>query len=282
MQAQSSTGGSAGPAQRTYAQGKYWLLTVPVHLFIPHLPLGVKAIKGQLEIGSETGYRHWQLVVCFELKCRLRKVKEIFGDEIHAELSRSPAANLYVWKEDTAVAQTRFQLGTFPLSKANKDDWEQIWQAAKEGHLDAIPPDVRLRYFGAILRVHQQYLAPVAIERTAVVYWGSTGVGKSRRAWSEAGILDAYPKDPRSKFWDGYRGQLHVVIDEFRGGIDIAHLLRWLDRYPVIVEVKGSSTICRVAKYWITSNLHPRDWYPGLDSETYLALERRLEIVHME
>jgi len=35
---------------------------------------------------------------------------------------------------------------------------------------------------------------------------------------------------------DGYRGQEHVVFDEFRGGIDISHVLRWFDRYPVIVE----------------------------------------------
>lgn len=280
MQAQSSTGGSAGPAQRPYAQGKYWLLTVPVHAFMPHLPLGVQAIKGQMEVGEETGYRHWQLVVVFQKKVRLRKVKEVFGD-YHAELSRSAAANLYVWKEDTAVAGTRFQLGNFPLSKANAEDWEKIWDHAKAGQIDLIPPDVRLRYLGSILRVHQHYLNPVAVERSTVVYWGSTGVGKSRRAWQEAG-LEAYPKDPRSKFWDGYRGQLHVVVDEFRGGIDIAHLLRWLDRYPVIVEVKGTSTVLSATKFWFTSNLHPRDWYRDLNSETFSTLERRLEIVHME
>lgn len=29
-------------------------------------------------------------------------------------------------------------------------------------------------------------------------FWGTTGSGKSFRAWAEAG-LDAYPKDPRTK-----------------------------------------------------------------------------------
>jgi len=61
--------------------------------------------------------------------------------------------------------------------------------------------------------------------RTCWVYWGRTGTGKSRRAWDEAGV-DAYPKDPRTKFWCGYFGQANVIIDEFRGGIDVAHLLR--------------------------------------------------------
>lgn len=44
-----------------------------------------------------------------------------------------------------------------------------------------------------------------AVERVVQVYWGTTGTGKSHRAWAEAGIT-AYPKDPLSKFWDGYRG----------------------------------------------------------------------------
>lgn len=114
-----------------------------------------------------------------------------------------------------------------------------------------------------------------------LLFWGRTGSGKSRRAWQEAG-WDAYPKDPRTKFWDGYRGQEHVVVDEFRGGIDVAHLLRWLDRYPVLVEIKGSSVPLTATKIWFTSNLHPRDWYPALDEDTLNALMRRIKITHFD
>lgn len=117
------------------------------------------------------------------------------------------------------------------------------------------------------------------MERTTVAFWGPTGTGKSRTAWDEAG-MDAYPKDPRTKWWDGYTGQEHVVVDEFRGGIDVAHLLRWLDRYPVLVETKGGSIPLRATKFWFTSNLDPRNWYPDLDAETQAALIRRLEIKH--
>lgn len=121
---------------------------------------------------------------------------------------------------------------------------------------------------------------PIGTPRNCRVFWGSTGTGKSRRAWEEAG-MGAYPKDPRTKFWCGYHGQVHVVIDEFRGGIDIGHLLRWLDRYPVQVEIKGSSTPLMATSYWITSNLAPTDWYPDVDHLTYQALLRRLEIFEM-
>lgn len=63
-------------------------------------------------------------------------------------------------------------------------------------------------------------------------------------------------------------------------GIDIGHLLRWLDRYPCIVEVKGSSTVLSAETIWITSNLPPESWYPDLDQETFLALRRRLKVTH--
>lgn len=93
--------------------------------------------------------------------------------------------------------------------------------------------------------------------------------------------MDAYPKVPSTKFWDGYQGQESVIIDEFRGDIGISNLLRWFDRYPCLVEIKGSSTVLCAKLFIVTSNLHPREWYPTLDSATFLALERRLEIVHV-
>lgn len=69
-------------------------------------------------------------------------------------------------------------------------------------------------------------------------------------------------------------------MDEFRGGIDIAHLLRWFDRYPVIVEIKGGATVFNAENIYITSNLNPRDWYKDVDEETKNALLRRLNIQH--
>jgi len=61
----------------------------------------------------------------------------------------------------------------------------------------------------------------------------------------------------------------------------VAHILRWFDRYPVIVEVKGSSVVLSAKKVWITSNLSPDQWYPNLDVVTRAALMRRLTITEM-
>jgi len=218
--------------------------------------------------------------VHFKRSVRLRAVKEVFGNDGHWELSRSSAAEAYVWKAESSVPDTRFEYGVKPIRRGVGTDWDAVRNMAKDGRLEDIPGDIFIRCYNQLKRIAADYCQPLAVEREVVVYWGSTGSGKSRRAWEEA-TLEAYPKDPRSKFWDGYRSQTNVVIDEFRGGIDISHVLRWFDRYPVIVEVKGSATVLKATKIWITSNLHPDLWYPEIDMETKDALKRRLTIINI-
>lgn len=263
-------------------QGVYWLLTIPENDWQPE-PLDLEKIayiKGQKERGGETGYVHWQILVVLRRKGTLSTIKSIFGGTCHAELTRSSAANEYVWKEDTRVGE-QFERGRLPFKRNDPADWEQIWDLAKTGRIEEIPANVRIQCYRTIRTIKADFAVPEPMVREIFVYCGRTETGKSRRAWTEAG-MDAYPKDPRTKFWDGYRDQKHVVIDEFRGSIDVSHLLRWFDRYPCLVEIKGSATSLVAEKIWITSNIHPEYWFPELDQATKNALLRRLQITIFE
>jgi len=249
------------------------------------LPPSVVWIRGQQEAGDAGGYLHWQFVVGFRQKVSLARVKAVFGSAVHAELSRSELANAYVCKEQTRV-DGPWEFGAKPLRRNSKTDWESVWTAAQSGDLASIPAQVRVVSYRTIRAIASDFSKAPAIVREIFVFWGSTGkyyltigTGKSRRAWDEAG-LEAYSKCPRTKFWDGYQSEQNVVIDEFRGGIDISHILRWCDRYPVRVEIKGSSRPLVASKIWFTSNLDPREWYPDLDEETKSALLRRFNITH--
>nr|BDF97675.1 replication-associated protein [Cressdnaviricota sp.] len=177
------------------------------------------------------------------------------------------------------VSNKRFELGNLPFRRGEPTDWDAVRRDAEAGNLSEIPSDVYVRCYNQLRRIGTDHLQPIGMERVISVFWGRTGTGKSRRAWGEAG-LDGYPKDPLTKFWDGYQGQDCVVIDEFRGGISIAHVLRWFDRYPVIVEIKGGAVVLRASRIWLTSNLDPRIWYAQEDAETNEALLRRLNITH--
>jgi len=265
-------------------QGVYWMLTIPERIYpdgFTDIPFPeIVYFKGQLEEGDTTGYRHYQVLAVFRRKQSLRSVSGMFP-ETNCELTRSDAADEYVWKEDTRVPGSQFEFGIKPTRRNNQRDWDDIWEKAKTGRFLEIEASVRVQHYRTLRAIASDFSQPIGIERVVHVFCGRTGTGKSRRAWTEAG-LEAYPKDPRSKFWDGYQGQNHIVIDEFRGGIDVSHLLRWCDRYPVRVEIKGSSTCLTAGRIWITSNLHPRYWYPGLDEDTLDALLRRLRIVEFE
>ena len=255
---------------------RYWMLTMPQHCYMPYLPPGVSYIKGQLEEGAG-GYSHWQILCILPKPQRLAYLKKLFGQECHAEPTRSAASEAYVWKQETSVSGTQFVLGEKAIKRNSSKDWEKIKQDAKAGKLDDIPADIYVRNYRTLKAIEKDNLKASAMERKINVYWGKTGAGKSHAAWEEAG-LDAYPKDPNTKYWDGYQGQENVVIDEFRGKIDISHMLRWCDKYPVVVENKFGACVFKAKEIWITSNISPEQWYPDLDEETKQALLRRLTI----
>lgn len=259
-------------------QGIFWLLTMSCEDYPeqPALHGEMQWIRGQQEVGLG-GFIHWQVIVAFKQKASLRVIQRIFPG-VHAELTRSDAASEYVWKEDSRVEGTQFEYGSKPIQRNSKVEWDKVWESAIVGDIMAIPANIRVQNYRTLRTIQSDYAKPVGIQRTCNVFWGPTGTGKSRRAWDEAG-LDAYPKDPRTKFWCGYSNHVDVVIDEFRGGIDIAHMLRWLDRYPVIVEIKGASVVLKAENIWITSNISPQQWYPEVDCATVDALLRRLVIV---
>lgn len=110
--------GAPKPSRR---QGIFWMLTVPHQGFTPWLPPGCRWIKGQLEMG-QGGFLHWQIVVALRLKGSIKTVRGIFGP-YHAELTKSAAANEYVWKELTRIEATSFEIGQKPCDPKEPTDW---------------------------------------------------------------------------------------------------------------------------------------------------------------
>lgn len=111
--------------------GRYWILTIPHEHFTPYLPANVAYSKGQLETG-ENGFLHWQLIAAYSKTVRLSGVRATYGP-YHAELCRSNAAEDYVWKEETRVAGTQFELGAKALKRNNKRDWDEIRELLTDG-----------------------------------------------------------------------------------------------------------------------------------------------------
>lgn len=277
------------------AQGRYWMITIPIDKWdIPEvLPKELKYLKGQQEVG-ESGYVHWQLMAACETKMRLNALKRLFCEQAHCELTRSSAASEYVWKDDTAIEGTRFELGKLitnagqrAYKRNSKTDYAKIVNLAEEGKLEEIKacaPDVYLRHFNTLKRIEVENCVPVARGNPVVhCYWGDSGTGKTYRAFQEAGDPNEYYiKNPNTKWWDGYKGQLKVIVDEFTGQFAWNHFTRWCDGYPCTVEVKGGQVVLKAIEFWFTSNVDPRDWYQGNEEQKKAVLRRLNHRVHFQ
>lgn len=108
------------------------------------------------------------------------------------------------------------------------------------------------------------------------VYWGASGTGKTRRALEEN--PDAYiltkPNRDGNVWFDNYRGEKTIIIDEFYGWIPYDLLLRMCDRYPLQVPYKGGFVKFQATRFVFTSNKPWKEWYPNIDDVS--AFERRI------
>lgn len=251
------------------------MATFPVTEFIPYLPPQCCYIKGQQEIGQETNFHHWQVFVCFERKLRLQGVREVFGTKGHYELSRSAAAVDYVWKEETRVEGTQFELGELPMKRNSKTDWDKVKQSAKRGALDEIPSDVFINHYRTLKLIHKDYMERPKDQENVCGIWytGIPGSGKSHMARER--YQDYYLK-PCNKWWDNYQNEENVIIDDLDKNHKVLghHLKIWSDKYAFLAESKGSAIYCRPKFIVVTSNYKIEDiWFE--DPILCDALKRR-------
>jgi hypothetical protein len=153
-----------------------------------------------------------------------------------------------------------------------------VFKQASEGKLCDIDKGVYIRNYNSLNRIMIDHAVPKKrIGGVAKLFIGPTGTGKSHQAFLEAGDT-VYIKNPNTKWWDGYKGEENVIIDEFCGRIDISYLLLWLDKYPCPAEKKCFNTCLNAKYFWITSNLTPEEWYPDARPIHIAALKRRIKV----
>lgn len=113
-----------------------------------------------------------------------------------------------------------------------------------------------------------------------ILLYGKTRTGKSRRANANGAF--SISVDSQWPF-NEYRGQPIVVFDDYRGELKIGYFLKLLDGHPISVPIQYSGNKPWIPKrIYITSNEHPKNWYPKLaieQPETYAALLGRFDVI---
>jgi len=268
------------------AQGRYWIGTIHENhgVWEPPSELPEKCcwLRGQRERGAE-GTVHWQLFAAFTKRIRLAGVKACIGNG-HWEPTRSEAAEEYVFKEDTAIPDTRFELGSKKFNNNSATDWKKLRDLAKQGKLAEcldIAPEPTIRHYGALKHIARDFMSkPDDLQDVCGVWiYGPPGVGKSYKVRQD--YQDLYSK-MANKWWDGYQGQQAVLIDD----LDLSHkclghhLKIWADRYSFLAESKGHALHVRPSHIIVTSNYKPDDIWTE-DSALLDAIKRRFNFIHI-
>lgn len=113
---------------------------------------------------------------------------------------------------------------------------------------------------------------------------GPTGVGKSHKAFENFDPDTHYVHRLNDKgWWEGYKQQETVIINDFRGQIPYEELLNIIDKWPHYVPRRGREPMPFTSKkVIITSPLNPEEAYPRRHEKDDIAqLRRRLNVIQM-
>lgn len=276
--------------QARASPAKHWCFTInnpEGGLPIPtSLVEKVQYLVCQLERG-ESGTEHYQGYVQLKDKARMSLLKG-YWPTAHLEVARGSPAQCrnYCTKEDTRV-EGPWEIGSMSGGKGSRTDLHALGAAIVSGkkirEIALESPEQLIRYSRGIqaLEAVVSRVAAEGEERDPYVYvlWGAPGTGKTllpHSLYRESDIYTFHLITGGHQWFDGYDGQPVLIIDDFTGWVPFRTLLTWLDRYPLRLEVKGSTTYARWHRVFITSNLPPDQWYHERDLE---PLSRRVSFV---
>lgn len=247
---------------------------------------------------GELGTAHIQGYILFTKPYRFSTIKSRYLPRCHIEVANgSPDSNKRYCSKDGDYQE----FGSLPESSEGKSTRDEIARAfvssmaaGRHGLAEFSDGNPGTWYYsGHNLLRNWLTIQPTVSRENVSVQWyvGKPGTGKSRRAHEE--LPEAYVKDPRTKWWNGYLLETDVIIDDFGpNGIDINHLLRWFDRYKCLVESKGGMLPLHAIKFIITSNFMPSDCFKSKDLSVSMcnevdhpqlgALMRRINIINFD
>lgn len=242
------------------------------------------------EVGA-SGTPHLQGYISLRRRGDCRYVRNLLGPRIHLEVARGTARQN---REYCSKGGDFTEGGTIPKgagsSQPNRDElateFVESFGRGNSGLAEFSANRPGTWYYSGhnLLRNAFSLCRPVQRPDIDCVWiYGLPGVGKSRTAH---GVMpEAYIKDPRTKWWNGYMMEKEVIIDDFGpGGIDINHLLRWFDRYKCMVETKGGMVPLMATKFIVTSNFTPTECFvdkEGVPHPQIEALNRRIHRMYI-
>lgn len=275
---------------------RHWIGTVPVDSDNakfwenPNTLEHLAYIKLQEEQGhGTTNYRHYQVYICLKEKKRCNWLKKHIHATAHWEKKRGTVAEAidYVSKEDTRVPDgITFEHGERPREQTEsateaacanklreKDDIQlqaqDILQRINDGEFipwKDIPADVQMKtgFLQAYKMATKDMVGPERPDLKIITLIGPPGCGKSYAISKLFPTAGRWLKGNSGQWFCNAKSEV-MVFEEFSGQIELQSMLKFLDPYPLALEVKGGTEPANYRLVIITSNTPISDWYTTAD-----------------
>lgn len=241
------------------------------------------------EICPDTQKLHWQSYLELHKKCRfsaIPKILKIPKDKMWKRKSKGTAEqNIEYCSKDKEFKEFGKPAKT---TQGTRTDLIGLRDHFKTGGTkrEAIESNQLIHPLAKYPRLVNDLEIMYQPERTKktelYIYWGPTHTGKSHTAFEEAKKLGpVYFKPTDSQWWDGYEGQPCVILEDFRGEISLAMMLRLADKYPMRVQVKGGYKQFNSQRIYITSNINYHEWFNSAQKgyeQSLAAFHRRIDV----
>lgn len=189
----------------------------------------------------------------------------------------------YCQKDDDVCIRT----GTYEEKcQGKRSDLAAVAELAASGasaaQIAISSPTAFIQYPTGIARLCSIHEKPRdrSVPKVCICLYGGTGLCKTKRIWDHLDSLGECPyawDNGMATWWDGYNGQKHIIMDEFRAQLPMTYILRLMDRYPMRVQFKGGSCQFVADFLYFTSSKHPREWYADAPTDKVDQLLRRFE-----
>lgn len=260
------------------------------------LEQGEQGREAEEDEGELSGY-HIQICIRLKKQMRAGQLREWSGfpramyKAGHWETVRNIDASIdYCQKEDSRTLGP-WTFGERPQHQGRRTDIEVVAQEVRDG---ATMRDIAQSHPGTFVKFHKGFGAlklyldtPMERDVKVYIFEGPPGCGKSHyvrylatRGPRGDGTL-LWTLAPGDGFWfDGYDGQPIALLDDFAGRaskLKLNDLLQILDKYITRVPVKGGYVLWRPSVIFITTNIHPGQWYDYTERPRHHdALRRRI------
>lgn len=215
---------------------------------------------------------HWQVYLETSSRRSPNVVRKRYSPA-HVEVSQGTAAQNreYCSKCESAVPGTFEEFGT-PMSQGARTDLTEYITDVRSGmklkqRLERYP-DIEARYRHlhslVLMAETEEYENKIRSDLKVYFFCGPSGSGKTRRVYQERPDVYRPTVQGKSVWWQNYRGQSAILLDDITPDFDRTALLHITDIYPYPLNVKGSHSYAAWTTVYITTNYQLCEFDPAL------------------